>query len=198
MAYYLFYRLKLHKIWHINAHQQSKTCVHIVKVGRDQLVEIVIFDKGTGINNLSGHPMHLHGHSFAVVAMNRFLQYSYQFFFFSVQSKTKVSSQKGFKNSFLWSPFWQKFQNLLLFPFLINYPFFCRSFTRFCSLTVKITQRHNIANLCKSWLPIFKIVSSLVCKPVKQMYLEGSMRASPSPWRKWRIFTTTLRLRGNW
>jgi len=46
-----------------------KQCVHVVKVKSNQLIEMVIFDKGK--NKDSGHPIHLHGQPYAVVAMKR-------------------------------------------------------------------------------------------------------------------------------
>ena len=49
--------------------------MHTVKVPRNKLIEMVIFDKGV-IGKISGHPMHLHGQSFAVVAMNRYLKFA--------------------------------------------------------------------------------------------------------------------------
>ena len=51
---------------------QPKQCVHVVKVKSNQLIEMVIFDKGK--NKDSGHPMHLHGQPYAVVAMNRYFK----------------------------------------------------------------------------------------------------------------------------
>jgi len=54
----------------LNVPLKFKQCVHTVKVPRNKLIEMVIFDKGV-IGKTSGHPMHLHGQSFAVVAMNR-------------------------------------------------------------------------------------------------------------------------------
>jgi len=50
---------------------EMKNCQHVIKIKRDQLIEMVIFDKGDKNNNKSGHPIHLHGQSFAVVAMKR-------------------------------------------------------------------------------------------------------------------------------
>ena len=60
------------KVFIIKQYLQFKQCVHTVKVPRNKLIEMVIFDKGV-IGKTSGHPMHLHGQSFAVVAMNRFV-----------------------------------------------------------------------------------------------------------------------------
>jgi len=48
---------------------EFRSCVHRVKVEFNKTVEMVIFDEGFTFN--AGHPMHLHGQHFAVVAMNR-------------------------------------------------------------------------------------------------------------------------------
>jgi len=45
-------------------------CVHLLKIKHKSTVELVLFDQGN-LGTESGHPMHLHGHSFAVVAQGR-------------------------------------------------------------------------------------------------------------------------------
>uniref|UniRef100_H2YGT3 ferroxidase n=1 Tax=Ciona savignyi TaxID=51511 RepID=H2YGT3_CIOSA len=48
---------------------QFRACTHIVDIKLGSTVELVVFDEGRTFN--AGHPMHLHGHHFAVVAMNK-------------------------------------------------------------------------------------------------------------------------------
>jgi len=48
---------------------EFRSCVHLVKVPKNQLIEMVLFDEGYTFN--AGHPMHLHGQHFAVVAQDR-------------------------------------------------------------------------------------------------------------------------------
>ena len=49
---------------------QFTPCVHLLKIKHKSTVELVLFDQGN-LGTESGHPMHLHGHSFAVVAQGR-------------------------------------------------------------------------------------------------------------------------------
>ena len=44
------------------------SCTHVINVGLNQLVEFVLVNGGTLDEN---HPIHLHGHSFAVLGMNK-------------------------------------------------------------------------------------------------------------------------------
>lgn len=44
--------------------------MHLLKIKQKSTIELVLFDQGN-LGTESGHPMHLHGHSFAVVAQGR-------------------------------------------------------------------------------------------------------------------------------
>jgi FtsP/CotA-like multicopper oxidase with cupredoxin domain len=44
-------------------------CTHRLKVKLGEVIELVLVDEGKAMNN--NHPMHLHGHSFRVVAMEK-------------------------------------------------------------------------------------------------------------------------------
>lgn len=44
-------------------------CTHRIKVQLGEVIELVLVDEGKSQNN--NHPMHLHGHSFRVVAMEK-------------------------------------------------------------------------------------------------------------------------------
>jgi len=44
-------------------------CVYRLKVAVNDVVELVVIDEGVTFN--ANHPMHLHGHSFHVVGMDR-------------------------------------------------------------------------------------------------------------------------------
>jgi len=48
---------------------EFRACTHAVSVGTNKLVELVIYDEGRPFS--AGHPMHLHGQHFAVVAMKK-------------------------------------------------------------------------------------------------------------------------------
>jgi FtsP/CotA-like multicopper oxidase with cupredoxin domain len=44
-------------------------CCHSEKMALGEVIELVLVDEGKAMNN--NHPMHLHGHSFRVVAMEK-------------------------------------------------------------------------------------------------------------------------------
>ena len=44
--------------------------MHLINIKYNSTVELVMFDQGN-LGTESGHPMHLHGHSFAIVAEGR-------------------------------------------------------------------------------------------------------------------------------
>ncbi|CAK8684994.1 unnamed protein product [Clavelina lepadiformis] len=48
---------------------EFRECSHVINMKKDRLVELVIFDEGVIFD--AGHPMHLHGYNFAVIAMER-------------------------------------------------------------------------------------------------------------------------------
>ncbi|XP_078483151.1 uncharacterized protein LOC100178857 isoform X1 [Ciona intestinalis] len=48
---------------------EFRACTHIADVQLGSVVELVVFDEGRTFN--AGHPMHLHGYHFAVVAMEK-------------------------------------------------------------------------------------------------------------------------------
>ncbi|XP_048246877.1 laccase-2-like isoform X1 [Haliotis rufescens] len=52
-----------------NCSQEFCECIHIIKVDLDDTVEMVLIDEGVAFN--ANHPIHLHGHHFRVVAMDR-------------------------------------------------------------------------------------------------------------------------------
>ncbi|XP_048239277.1 laccase-2-like [Haliotis rufescens] len=52
-----------------NCTHQYCECIHVIKVDLDDTVEMVLIDEGVTFN--ANHPIHLHGHHFRVVAMDR-------------------------------------------------------------------------------------------------------------------------------
>jgi L-ascorbate oxidase len=45
------------------------SCIHVLELELNDLVELIIVDEGFTFQ--SNHPMHLHGHSFAVIGVNK-------------------------------------------------------------------------------------------------------------------------------
>ena len=45
------------------------SCIHVLEIGLNELVELVIIDEG--FTYQSNHPMHLHGHEFAVIGIEK-------------------------------------------------------------------------------------------------------------------------------
>ncbi|XP_046548492.1 laccase-1-like isoform X2 [Haliotis rubra] len=52
-----------------NCSHEYCECIHLIKVDLDDTVELVLIDEGVTFN--ANHPIHLHGHHFRVVAMDR-------------------------------------------------------------------------------------------------------------------------------
>ncbi|XP_067670637.1 uncharacterized protein [Haliotis asinina] len=52
-----------------NCSHEYCECIHLIKVDLNDTVEMVLIDEGVTFN--ANHPMHLHGHHFRVVAMDR-------------------------------------------------------------------------------------------------------------------------------
>ncbi|XP_070537860.1 uncharacterized protein [Ptychodera flava] len=52
-----------------NCSTEFCSCTYVHEVGLGQVVELVVIDEGVTFN--SNHPMHIHGHSFRVVAMEK-------------------------------------------------------------------------------------------------------------------------------
>lgn len=52
-----------------NCTEEYCECVHLLKVGLGDTVELVMIDEGQTYN--ANHPMHLHGHYFRVIGMDK-------------------------------------------------------------------------------------------------------------------------------
>ena len=64
---------------HLNKDKVCKVkfcrCIHIVNIKLKDMVEFIVVDATQGITMDVKHPMHLHGHKFAVVAMHDVYKY---------------------------------------------------------------------------------------------------------------------------
>ena len=52
-----------------NCREQFCRCIHRIKVQLGEVVELVMISEGR--NGMGNHPMHLHGHSFHVIGMQK-------------------------------------------------------------------------------------------------------------------------------
>lgn len=52
-----------------NCTEEYCECVHLLKVGLGDTVEMIVIDEGQTFN--ANHPMHLHGHYFRVIGMDK-------------------------------------------------------------------------------------------------------------------------------
>ena len=64
---------------HLNKDEVCKDkfckCIHIVNIKLNDMVEFIVVDATQGTTMDVKHPMHLHGHKFAVVAMHDVYKY---------------------------------------------------------------------------------------------------------------------------
>ncbi|XP_064615679.1 uncharacterized protein LOC135479706 [Liolophura sinensis] len=58
-----------------NCTEEHCECVHILQVKLNDLVEIIVVDEGVTFN--ANHPIHLHGHAYRVVGMDRVSSYAF-------------------------------------------------------------------------------------------------------------------------
>jgi L-ascorbate oxidase len=45
------------------------SCIHVLELELNDLVELIVIDEA--FTHVSNHPMHLHGHSYAVIGMDK-------------------------------------------------------------------------------------------------------------------------------
>jgi len=87
----------------MNCSEEYCECVHHLKVELGDTVELIVIDEGKPF--AANHPMHLHGHRFRVIGMDK-VSFIIDWLFFNhlyLRKKQKQNKTKKI-NSKIWSP----------------------------------------------------------------------------------------------